>query len=373
MNFVIDGNAYLNVAISVTRSIVYRDKSIGAKYYVNDIFNEDKFLLKEQVKIQFRNFCLSYLNSLIAPLTSVKRVHLVFDSKSWRKQYVSEFFDDTSFEDEFKYKGNRKKDNHVSAFFDYFHSEIVPALVNETGINHYRINGAEGDDIIAHLCENLDGDIVIYTVDGDIKQLTYSKDKNIVVIYPKQSSKHKKICVPNQYLSGDSVEDPDDFFSLNESSISESPIKKIVSSLLNREYVEYVVDPVYEIFHKVLRGDAKDNIPKLDKITPTKASKILDLIQSEYGSRSIELLDSKDETFIEFIVKNIASLNKLKDEDDISKARKHLLLNISIIRLKSSFFPSYVTEAMNDYLNNITFTNFNYSKLNNLKNNPTLI
>jgi len=116
MDFVIDGNAYLNVAISVTKSIAYRDKSIGSKYYVNDIFNDGKSILKEEVKIQFRNFCLNYMNSLIAPVgNKLNRVHLVFDSRSWRKNYIRKFFNDSNFETSvapaaFKYKGNRKKD-----------------------------------------------------------------------------------------------------------------------------------------------------------------------------------------------------------------------------------------------------------------------
>ena len=56
MDFVIDGNAYLNVAISVSRNIAFRDKTIGADYFVEDVLNEGEFILKDQVKVQFRNF-----------------------------------------------------------------------------------------------------------------------------------------------------------------------------------------------------------------------------------------------------------------------------------------------------------------------------
>ena len=156
------------------QSIVYRDKSIGAKYYVNDIFNDDASILKEEVKIQFRNFCLNYLNSLIAPVGKrLNRVHLVFDSRSWRKSYTREFFEKSNFETnvaptEFKYKGNRKKDDKIFLFFDYFQNEIVPKLIEETGINYYRVDSTEGDDILAYLCNVIDGDIMIYTVDSDI-------------------------------------------------------------------------------------------------------------------------------------------------------------------------------------------------------------
>lgn len=377
MDFIIDGNAYLNVAINVSKNIAYRDKSIGTKYYVNDIFNDNKFILKEQVKIQFRNFCLNYLNSLIAPIANINRVHLVFDSKSWRKTYVSDFFkdsvnDDSSNIELFEYKGNRKKDDHINAFFDYFHNEVLPVLLSETGINGYKKNGAEGDDIIAYLCESIKNDIIIYTVDGDIRQLTHSPDKNIIVIYPKQSSKHKKLYVPSDIKHIESNKE-DDFFSLDLNNISDPPIVKAINTLINKEYIEYTVDPVYEIFHKILRGDAKDNIPKINKITPIKAEKIIDAIKSKYGLSSIDLLDNKDETFIDFIVENIINLNKITKDSDINQIREHIKLNISIIRLNSNFFPEYVKESLNDETSNVNITKFSYSKLENLKNNPSLI
>ena len=373
MDFIIDGNAYLNVAINVSKNIAYRDKSIGSKYYVNDIFNDGKFILKEQIKIQFRNFCLNYLNSLIAPISNIDRVHLVFDSKSWRKEYVSNFFSDSDSNIEsFEYKGTRKKDAYISAFFDYFHNEILPVLLRETGIIGYRINGAEGDDIIAHLCEIIRDDVIIYTVDGDIRQLTYSKDKNVIVIYPKQASKHKKLCVPSDIKVEESKNDSD-FFSLNVSDFSESPITKAINTLVNREYVEYVIDPIQEIFHKILRGDAKDNIPKLNKMTPTKTEFIINSIKDKFGLESIDLLDNRDETFIDFIVENIKQVNKLKDENDILQMKKHLLLNISIIRLNSEFFPEYVNESLDVEISNMKISKFSYSKLENLKNNPSLI
>ena len=93
MDLIIDGNAFINVAISVTKSLSTKDKRTGDAYYVNDIFNDDGFILKEHVRVTFRNFCFTYLNSLIAPISSSpERVHIVFDSASWRKEYTNEFF-----------------------------------------------------------------------------------------------------------------------------------------------------------------------------------------------------------------------------------------------------------------------------------------
>ena len=377
MDFIIDGNAYLNVAISVTRSMVFRDKRFGNKYWVNDILNDGGKILKEEINVKFKDFCLNYLSSLIAPIGNrLDRVHLVFDSKSWRKEYVQSYFIENSFSTtsspvEFKYKGNRKKDDSIYLFFEYFQNEIVPKLVEESGINYYRIKGTEGDDIIAHLCEQLDEDILIYTVDGDLRQLTHSKN-NVMLIYPKQSSGHKKIFVPREFKPERATEE-ENFFSLTESSILEPTRVKIVDSFKRKEYVEYEVDPVEEIFLKILRGDPKDNIPKMDKITTTKASNIISDIKESYGERSIDLLDEDDSEFIGFIIERISVYNKIKDLQKIIDTRKHFDLNTRLVRLRTRLFPEDVIGSLNEDFKDRILTNFIPSKFNHLKNNTYLI
>lgn len=377
MDFIIDGNAYINVAISVTKSICYRDKSIGAKYYVNDIFNEGKYILKEQVKIEFKKFCLNYLTSLIAPVGKIDRVHLVFDSKSWRKEYIKKFFEEENFKtkeapEEFKYKGNRKKDDKIHLFFEYFQNEIANNLDEYVGINHYRFWDTEGDDIIAYLCDIINGDIIVYTVDGDLRQLTYSSKNNVIVIYPKQMSKHKKLCVPEEFNPSMAVDESDNFFSLNDSHIIKPPINKAISILKNKDYVEYKIDPVLEVFSKIFRGDKKDNIPKMNKMTPTKTTKMIDIIKENYGNYSINLLDEMDQNFIDFVIENLSIINKIKSIDELKECRKHFMFNSKIIRLSPSLFPKKVIVALNE-IDPDTFKKFDIKKLNNLKNNSALI
>ena len=378
MDFIIDGNAYLNVAINVTKNICFRDKTVGAKYYVNDIFNEDKFILKEQVKLEFRNFCINYLNSLIAPVSNkIHRVHLVFDSSSWRKEYVDTFFETSTFKtdsapDKFKYKGNRKKDDHIHLFFDYFQNEVSKKLVESCGFNYYRIRGTEGDDIIAYLCEIIESDVLIYTVDSDIRQLTYSNKNNVVVIYPKQTSGHKKICVSNDPNPESAVDEVDNFFSLNESHIVSNPVDYIVNTLKNKDYVEYKIDPVFEVFNKIFRGDGKDNIPKMDKMTPSKSEKLIFEIQSQYGKDSIRLLDESNSKFIDFVIQQIGVLNKVNDVEKLTEIREHFLFNSKIIRLSSSLFPDKVKDSLNN-IDRSEFKKFNFKNFTNIKNNPSLI
>ena len=61
MDLIIDGNAFINVAISVTKSLSMRDKRTADAYYVSDLFNDDSFILKEHIRTSFRNFFLLFL------------------------------------------------------------------------------------------------------------------------------------------------------------------------------------------------------------------------------------------------------------------------------------------------------------------------
>ena len=44
MDLIIDGNAFINIAISVTKSQSQRDKRVGEAYYVNDLFSDGGFI-----------------------------------------------------------------------------------------------------------------------------------------------------------------------------------------------------------------------------------------------------------------------------------------------------------------------------------------
>lgn len=374
MNLIIDGNAFLNVVLSVIKGANKRDSRSDETYYVNDLFN-DKYILKEHVKIHFRTFCFNYLTSLITPINPfLESVHIVFDSKSWRKEYTKSFFVDSDFKTtsapaEFDYKGKRKYDEYQYLFFDYFHDIIMPRLVEQCGVNEYIVRDAEGDDIIAYLCEYLKDDLMIYTVDQDIKQLVSNKDRNIIMIVPKQMSKHKKVFIPETFNPELAELEEDNFFSLNESHITGSKIDKIIDSLKRKDYVEYRVDPVEEVFQKILRGDKSDNISKLSNITPTKARKIIDSIKEKFGEASLDLLDDFDESLFNLILSQIEILNKIKEWDKLEEIGKHLRFNIIIIRLSVKVLPEVIQDNLEDYFSGFKVTRFKQKEYQNLKNN----
>lgn len=379
MDLIIDGNAFINVAISVTKAQSAKDKRTGDAYYVNDLFNDNGSILKEHVKIAFRNFCFTYLNSLITPISShPQRVHIVFDSASWRKEYTNEFFKNSDFKttsapSEFKYKGNRKYDDHQYLFFDYFHQTIMPALATRSGINQYKFKGTEGDDIIAYLCDILTCDIIIYTVDHDIKQTTGNTDKNVLVITPKQMAKNKRLYRSSQLIPTAANEEVDNFFSLSDDHITGASIEKTISNLTNKDFVEYQVNFVEEVLSKVLLGDKSDNIPKITGVSPAKAKKIIDAIYNKFGENTISLLDELEKELIDSIISEIQTVNKIKDQDKIGEIREHLLFNIKLIRLSIKVFPDEIREALIEFFDTYQMTNFNIREFTNLKNNLSLL
>lgn len=383
MILVIDGNAFINVAISVTKAMSFKDKNVDEKYYVEDLFNEDSCLLKEHIQITFRNFCLNYLSSLIAPIgPSLSGVHFVFDSKSWRKEYIENFFKTSTFESksapsEFTYKGKRKYDDHQYLFFDYFQKSLLPVLQERCGVNYYRFKDAEGDDIIAYLCDFLNDDILIYSVDKDIIQLINNSKKNILLIVPKQMSKHKKVYVPTTFVSPIKEESEpliDDFFSLPDSSISvSSTIEKLLNNIVNKGYVEYRVDSTSEIVDKILGGDKSDNISKLENMGPVKRTKLFNILLEKYKDQLLSKIDSLDEELISFIIDQIAVLNKIKDPDKLRDLRKHLLFNIRIIRLSTNFLPDELQKTLISFFKDNKILTFNSKEFNSIKNNPTLL
>lgn len=379
MDLIIDGNAFINVAISVTKAQTSRDKRSLDAYWVNDLFNDGGFILKDNVRIAFRNFCFTYLNSLIAPIASnPEKVHIVFDSKSWRKEFTENFFkigdfSTTSAPAEFKYKGTRKYDEHQYLFFDYFQQVLMPALYEKSGINQYRFKDTEGDDIIAYLCENLDTDILIYSVDQDLKQLTGNKDKNVLLITPKQMAKTKRLFVPENLVPTAADDETDNFFSLNDSHISGATIEKTISNLVNKDFVEHKVDFITETLSKIFLGDKSDNIPKITGITPVKSAKLIAQLTEKFGDSVINELDDLSDDILDELVEGIQTLNKIKDQDKLNEIRENVVLNIRLIRLSTKVFPEEIRDTIEEAFRNTTLTSFNYREFLNLKNNLTTL
>ena len=374
MNYLIDGNAYINVAVNVVKKILSKDRSIGDEYYMPDIFNEGRYMLKETSRIKFRDFCLNYLTSLISPVyNEVDEVHIVFDSKSWRKKYVKEHFQQEEFTDsEFEYKSGRKSDM-IHLFFEYFQSEIQPHLEKKSGINFYRIEGMEGDDLIALLHERSNKNTAIYTVDKDMIQLVNNSSSYTFLVMPKMMTRHKKLIYTEKQAS-DSIK-VNDFFSLEETDISNG-LDNILTKFEKKGYKRFNVDPTVELLTKIFGGDKSDSIPRIHKMTPSKVKKITNYLLEMYPDDLISRIDNSlnDESILDECVSKMIEINKIKDQDTIVSLKDSLKLNIRLMRLSTKMIPTEVKQnAYSLIKENVSNRKFNFSKLIEIKNNSVLI
>lgn len=376
MIYLIDGNAYINVAVNVVKKILFDDKSVREEYYMKDIFNEGRYMLKETSRIKFRDFCLNYLTSLISPIhNEVDEVHIVFDSKSWRKEYVKNFFqqpDSTDTVSEFEYKADRKHDM-IHLFFEYFQSEIQEHLEKKSGINFHRVDGMEGDDLIALLHEKANKNVAIYTVDKDMMQLIENSDNYTFLVMPKMMTRHKKIMYTEKLNSTQTS--VDDFFNLDETDVSNS-LDNIISKFEKKGYKRFDINPTEELLAKIFGGDKSDSIPRIHKMTPSKVKRISEYLLEMHPDDLINRIDNclNDDPILDICVSKMIEINKIKDQDIISGLKDHLLLNIRLIRLSTKMIPEEIKNQEYKKLNeSVSYKKFNFSKLIELKNNSVLI
>jgi len=362
MNIIIDGNAFLNVSTSIVKNILSNDKSVGERYYVNDLLSDDKFMLKQASKDQFRRFSLNYLGSIFAPFKeNISSVFIVFDSRSWRKQFIKDHVDEHG-EGDFAYKGSRKYDDKSYLFFEYFQNEILPDLINEYGVITARVHGAEGDDLIAHICENVREDICIWSVDKDMTQLLESKDRKVILMMPKMQRKFKQIYTTDDF---DAIEKKDvDLFNMELDSIDNSAVINVLNDLITKDYQHFRINPEYDILSKILAGDSSDAIPRVHvRLTPGKVTKTIELIRETVDWNDIKnLVDTDDPEFMTFLNKVICDVLKISDPGESQTIQNNLKRNRKLIRLSTKVFPTEIAESIASAIKLDDRRRFNYFK-----------
>jgi 5'-3' exonuclease len=362
MNLIIDGNAFLNVAVSIVKNILLNDKRVGEKYYVSDILEDDKFMLKQASKDAFRSFSINYFGSILAPFKdNISSVFFVFDSKSWRKKYIKEHFEAHG-EGDFSYKGQRKYDDKIYLFFEYFQNEILNGIAEEYGVVVNRVPGAEGDDLIAYICENLNEDICIWSVDKDLTQLLESDKRKIILIMPKQMTKYKKIYTTEDF---DMTETSNvDLFNFDISMIDNSAVTTIVHDLTQKDYKHFTVDPTLDVVTKFLAGDDSDNIPRIHpKMTASKVARVIEQVKNSNDWKSIlSRIDSGDSKFIDQLRDITCEILKIKEPGESQTIQNNLNRNRTLVRLNTKVFPSEIRESLIANVDLTVRRKFNYSK-----------
>lgn len=363
MNIVIDGNAFLNVATSIVKNILAQNRSIGERYYVGDLIDHDKYILKEASKNEFRKFSLNYLGSIFAPFKeNIESVFIVFDSRSWRREFIKDNAIEFDSED-FEYKGKRKYDEKSYLFFDYFQEDIMPKLVEEYGVITSRLPGAEGDDLIAYICEAIPNeDICIWTVDKDLIQLVERKNRKVILIMPKMMTKYKKVYTTDDF--DEIVEQKVDLFNLDISAIDNSAVVNILSSLLSKEYQHFKIDATFEIIQKILAGDPSDTIPRLhSKLTASKVNKVIEKVKETFDWHDVKnLIDLDDSKFTNALVNIICDVLKIKDSGESGMILNNYRRNRTLMRLNTSFFPVELVKQIKESLDLTDRRRFSYFK-----------
>lgn len=354
MNLIIDGNAFLNVCTSVVKTILFKNPRLGAQYWVEDLLNEDSYILKESSKKEFKEFSLRYLTSITSAFSNLESTYLVFDSKSWRKEFILNHFS-TSADDGFSYKGHRKHDPHQMLFFEYFQTEILTSLA-KAHILTLRIPGAEGDDIITRIIEkNPNSDFCIWSTDLDFFQLLENDIRSIILITPKMVKRSK--CV---YTIKNFKQDRPDFDIFDFSLASGG---NTIAELQQKGFAHLEIDPNLEIIKKIVGGDGSDNIPRVIKQMTKKKVELFNLQILEKIPTPLKEIDDNTEAFLELLSAKVQEFCKITDSDQIALLKSNIKLNLSIIRLKSKFFPENVTRQIDSVLMSLGTSSFNRFEL----------
>lgn len=130
-------------------------------------------LLLTSILISAKNFGYSNKNKVV----------ITMDSTSWRKQYFLDNRFKTTHASELEYKGNRKKSVDIpwKTYYELY-DETMNMLNNSTDFLTIRVDGAESDDIVAVLAENIGEDCFIISSDKDFVQLY--KYENVQIYDP---------------------------------------------------------------------------------------------------------------------------------------------------------------------------------------------
>ncbi|MAF25848.1 hypothetical protein CL634_09785 [bacterium] len=133
------------------------------------------------------------------------------------------------------YKGNRDKERSERV---YANEELTSKLLSELGVRNMYPGILEGDDVIAWLCKNIEGEKIVVSADQDMLQLINSE----TTVY--------------------------------------SPIKDILIDSSN--FTEAVgIDMENFVKYKALMGDKSDNIEGLPKCGPKTAIKLIKMYPTD--------------------------------------------------------------------------------------------
>jgi 5'-3' exonuclease len=290
------------------------------------------------------------------------RVIFFFDEgKSWRYNLYD------------SYKANRKNQDRYSR--DGLNNAInnLKLYFKESNIPFLSMVGMEADDLISITIDILwnssafkkDNKLVIFSNDGDLKQLIRSKDDELSFVICYDGMKEKFFL--DGYL--DISTDRDDFFGV-------SNVSEFISKVNNNCEI---VNPKSILLEKLLVGDSSDNIKSsfsYDIITKKGDRKTFGFTELRYRellkntvSFKKEFGENLDNNLIfdkvkKFIIDNVNAVDQ--NSITLDKFNEQMLLNRKLLELNFKHIPdsmkqeslSYVLSVLKDYkkYNNISLS-----------------
>jgi 5'-3' exonuclease len=341
---VVDGNYFIYSRLHVLpkpkkTSIVIDGKTISTRL-LDDKKEMATFMLK--LATDFASEIRKFKNL-------VNRVVFVVDSKSWRKDFNSE------------YKANRKFSDDIN--MEHVH-EIMRAfqvILEDRGVIVEQVPGAEGDDMIfawSTYLNSIGENCIMWTGDKDLKQLVnynnatesfslwYDNTRNRMGVYPGF----------DKWLEQVDEEAEIDIFNVDDDDVIGSNKKQMIKDLIN--YSKLNVEKVFcdeFSFIKILTGDKGDNVSsvvlkpsknggKSFKISENKAQEILALFKSKNRRFSSSYLfnESYKKDIVRYI-KNVMSVDI--HESEIMECLER---NINLILLHVETIPEAIQHSMFD-------------------------
>lgn len=265
-------------------------------------------------------------------------IYLVSDSKekSWRKKLIG------------KYKTNRKRDSDIDWEFVYnSYGEVKEGL---KGIKVLEAPHIEGDDWISFLTEKANSNgrsVIIISNDYDIKQVIKTDlDKLTINVMSNEMYNGQKVFMPKNYniFLHKVASLPNSIFELN----NNDEFLKLLRGFVNK-YEVNEIDPIEELFIKLVSGDKSDNIDsawfqvkngRKRGIGEKGAKSIYEQYLSEFGD-----IDLEDNDLYENIADLICEKKKLS-KNNIYKIVSNIEKNSKLIDLRLSNLPQNIIDKM---------------------------
>lgn len=179
------------ILIDISYMIFYRITAVLSWYKRAYIHNEkyDIQIINDKFKKRFLENIKELSKKYNVPF---HHILLCFDCPQhliWRKKIYP------------SYKKTRKVNEHISKAFEFFNKEIEPEL-NKLGILSFKVNNAEGDDVIAIISKELSktSKIIIISSDKDFIQLL---NENTVIITLNNKYLHYDLDLQLKIIMGD--------------------------------------------------------------------------------------------------------------------------------------------------------------------------